>query len=1060
MNLVIPAYAERTDQFRVHALFRHEFSESDIVLERALGRLQGTIKQEINELHAAPSHLKLLTWSFAPLCQGHGLRVRIDLRKGSLVGLIYAVTYRVGELRLVLLPKVPDLYIAWLPHTDLHATVCAALREHLRKLEKESEEPLDLNEYLSGAEAHLTYLSVQSETSQRFKKSGRSFAALGAEEPMDGAEELQKTGRIFKFADSNSPVLLRDEIINDLVTSLSRTTTGAKMIVLVGPSGVGKTAILREAVGRWKTKAGAQNRGRCYLLAPQRIISGMMYLGQWEQRWLAILEHMAKARHTLVIDDLIGYFHAGKTSNSDLTLGQVLKAQQEKSAITVLAECTPEVWARLREIDRGFADCFQVVPVREPSDLTTLRIMIRVMQSLEGEHSCRFDTGILPLGIRMLRRFDRVTAFPGKAVEMLRSLAGSATTGVGQEQILRWFAGKFGLSDLLLTADSPLPRTSVEQALSRRIIGQREAVTAMTDLVMVARAQLNDPGKPLGSLLFTGPTGVGKTECAKALAQYVFQSEEQMLRFDMNEYNGPDAVDRLIGMPGKAGLLTSAVRRSPCGLILFDEIEKAHPDVFDLLLQVLGEGRLTDAMGQTADFCNAIIILTSNLGVGQARQQLGFQTRAKDSGTAYREAVEKFFRPEFFNRLDRIVPFTELRREDIAELAGMLAKKALERPGLKSRQLRIQVSEGLVSWLGERGFDQKYGARALRRAVEEHLMEPLARKLSEADFSGTSATISLDVSKTGDLVVAVQTLRQAAQEYHFPTTLSTSEIQWLLQQIKTRLATVEAKLESDDFRVPDAELSDDTNDLHPLDAWYYSLRDELVELRTAEQELTMRHQQELDHRRRSSSHRTQSTRIKFDPHLRIMPSDVLENAMEMLQQSGVTEKALTDFFDKSVPIQLLHADVMRLCWRMSRLEMLAEPWFAVEETLTCPVTAYAPQGNIEVEYRAFSTWPFTGLKGIETPFHGIQVKGHGIVEVVTTEAAMTANIDETFIFYTSLQRDSHTPAQDTILRLLYHSTIDFRTGLILANQSEHPDTLLWAFQAGELRLPSSSSSES
>jgi ATP-dependent Clp protease ATP-binding subunit ClpC len=1059
MNLAIPAYAERTDKFTVQALFHPEFTQSDIALERAIGRLQGLIKQELNELHAKPSHLKLLSWSFAPVCHGQVLRLRIDLRRASLVGPVYCVTYRVDNLRVILLPKVPDLFIAWPPHTDLEVTVSAALREHLRKLEKESEAPLDLNDYLSGAEPHITYLNVQSDTSQRFKKSKRSFAALGAEDPMDGAEELQKTGRIFKSSDEFSPVLLQDEIINDLVSTLGRNTSGAKMIVLVGPAGVGKTAILREAVGRWKKKGGATNRGRCYLLAPQRIISGMMYLGEWEQRWLAILEHMAKDKHTLVIDDLIGYFHAGKTNNSDLTLGQVLKAQQEKSSITVLAECTPEVWARLREIDRGFADCFQVVPVREPSDLTTLRIMIRVMQSLEGEHSCRFQTGILPLGIRLLRRFDRVTAFPGKAVEMLRSLAGADSKSVGQQQVIAWFARKFGLSQLLLTTDTPLSRTKVEEALSQRIIGQREAVTAMTDLVMVARTQLNDPGKPLGSLLFTGPTGVGKTECAKALAQYVFESEEQMLRFDMNEYNGPDAVDRLIGTPGKAGLLTSAVRRAPCGLILFDEIEKAHPDVFDLLLQVLGEGRLTDAMGQTADFCNAIIILTSNLGVGQARQQLGFQTRVKDTGTAYREAVEKFFRPEFFNRLDRVVPFTELRREDIAALAGMLAQKALERPGLKSRQLRLKVSNGLVGWLGERGFDQKYGARALRRAVEEHLMEPLARKLSTADFSGASATISLDVAPSGELLVTVQALRQAEQQVQFPTTLSGPEIQWLLRQAKTRLAAMEVTLESDDFRAPEEELAEDSNDLHPLDAWYYSLRDELAELRAAEQDLTMRHEQELYHRRRAGSHRTQTTRIKFHPELRIMPSEVLANAMEMLQQSGTTEKAVADLFDKSVPLQLLHGDVMRLCWRIARLERLAEPRFAEEETLHCPATAHIPREDMESEYRHFESWPFTSLRTIKEPCQGIEVKGHGIADVIASEAAMAARISDTSIVYSSLQSDVQTPALDTILRLdLFQGSIDFRTGLVLTNQSGRFDTLVWAFQAGELPLPPSSDS--
>ncbi len=203
-----------------------------------------------------------------------------------------------------------------------------------------------------------------------------------------------------------------------------------------------------------------------------------------------------------------------------------------------------------------------------------------------------------------------------------------------------------------------------------------------------------------------------------------------MLRFDMNEFNGPDAADRLIGGFGRPGQLTGAVRRQPCGVLLLDEIEKAHPDIFDLLLQVLGEGRLTDAAGQTADFCNCIIILTSNLGSSAKRQVTGFQAAAMDDRQVYREAAEKFFRPEFFNRLDKVVPFSPLSREDIARLAGVLAQRALERPGLRARQLKVTVDVKTIQWLAERGFDARYGARALRRAVEEHLVEPLAAHLS------------------------------------------------------------------------------------------------------------------------------------------------------------------------------------------------------------------------------------------------------------------------------------------------------------------------------------------
>jgi len=254
----------------------------------------------------------------------------------------------------------------------------------------------------------------------------------------------------------------------------------------------------------------------------------------------------------------------------------------------------------------------------------------------------------------------------------------------------------------------------------------------MAEVVSIAKARLNDPARPLGSLFFLGPTGVGKTECSKALAQYLFSDESRLLRLDMNEFVSPNAAARLVGTFGQPdGLLTGAVRHQPFCVLLFDEIEKAHPDVFDLLLQILGEARLTDARGRTADFSNAVVILTSNLGTRQAATDLGFRKKDEvSSQDMYLKAVQDFFRPEFFNRLDRIVPFQQLSREEMERIARLMIAEATGRQGLVRRKCVVDMTPPALERIIDRGYDPALGARAMRRSVERELVSPLARQLA------------------------------------------------------------------------------------------------------------------------------------------------------------------------------------------------------------------------------------------------------------------------------------------------------------------------------------------
>ena len=282
----------------------------------------------------------------------------------------------------------------------------------------------------------------------------------------------------------------------------------------------------------------------------------------------------------------------------------------------------------------------------------------------------------------------------------------------------------------------------MEKVLARRVVGQDEAIAAVANAVRRSRSGLNDPNRPIGSFLFLGPTGVGKTELAKALAEFLFDEESAYLRIDMSEYMEKHAVARLIGAPpgyvgyDEGGVLTEAVRRRPYQVILFDEVEKAHPDVFNILLQVLDDGRLTDGQGRTVDFKNTFLIMTSNLGTGE-------------KGKDVREMLKGFFRPEFINRLDEIIVFHALGKEQIRQIVDIQLKRLQER--LSERHIVLQLDDKAKDWLAENGYDEAYGARPLKRLIQQEVENPLAVKLLNGDIRDDS-TVKISANKTGLLI--------------------------------------------------------------------------------------------------------------------------------------------------------------------------------------------------------------------------------------------------------------------------------------------------------------------
>ena len=325
----------------------------------------------------------------------------------------------------------------------------------------------------------------------------------------------------------------------------------------------------------------------------------------------------------------------------------------------------------------------------------------------------------------------------------------------------------------------------MEDSLHERLIGQEEAVVAVAEAIRRSRSGLSDPRRPIGSFIFLGPTGVGKTELAKALAQFMFDDESNMVRIDMSEYMEKHSVSRLIGAPPgyvgyeEGGQLTEEVRRRPYRVVLFDEIEKAHPDVFNILLQVLEDGRLTDGHGRTVDFRNTVIIMTSNLGTsGIRRQAFGFRTddkAGKDEDQKLKESVnaalKETFRPEFLNRIDETIIFHPLTQEQIVRVVGLMIKDVQGR--LEERGITFELTADANLWLGKEGYDPVYGARPLRRAVTRFLENPMSKGILSGEFiSGDH--ILVDAGDEGLALSKVGSPEHEAAEVETPETVSST----------------------------------------------------------------------------------------------------------------------------------------------------------------------------------------------------------------------------------------------------------------------------------------------
>ncbi|MEM1416506.1 MAG: AAA family ATPase, partial [Myxococcota bacterium] len=583
----------------------------------------------------------------------------------------------------------------------------------------------------------------------RLEKATRAKAAL--EVLSDVARPLHATHAI---AQAPQTVGRDDELalLRDLLAGDAR-----RSVLLVGPEGSGKSALVQQWVREHsygvelRVDGPTPGKRLAYQTSGAQLIAGMSLLGQWQARVERVVLAAETLDAVLYFDDLGDLFDA-RSGDAHVDLPGAFKPALEQGRLRMVAELTPEAHDRLAARHEGFFACFTVIGL-EGQDRKAAHAVLDARAAHAKEHEPErprvTDEGRRAL-LHLAERYLADAAFPGKAArlyEELRDAADRPGHGIegdlGPAAVVRLFSLQTGIPELLLRDDRALDAAHVAEVLGRRVVGQRAAVRAVAETLAVVKAALQPADKPLATFLFAGPTGVGKTELARALAGFLYGDEQRLLRFDMSELADPWAVQRLVSGAGGErgeGLLTRRVRQQPFAVLLFDEVEKAHPAFFDLLLQIAGEGRLTDGAGRVASFKNTLVILTSNLGAQhEGVGRLGFGGGAADADARYLAAVREAFRPELVGRLDRVIPFAPLTPEETGRIASILLGRIADRRGLTDRGATLTVSEGARQALSEAGYSAAYGARALRRSLDQTVAAPIARGLSAHASEGPFA---------------------------------------------------------------------------------------------------------------------------------------------------------------------------------------------------------------------------------------------------------------------------------------------------------------------------------
>ncbi len=624
------------------------------------------------------------------------------------------------------------------------------------------------------------------------------------------------------------PVIGREMEIERVIQILARRTKNNP--ALIGEPGVGKTAIvegLAQRIVEGDVPAPLMNK-RLLQLDVGSLVAGTMYRGQFEERLKRVIDELKQSGAILFIDEVHMLVGAG-AAGSSVDAANILKPALSRGELQVIGATTLDEYGKYIESDAALERRFQPIMVEEPTAEETIEILKGIRPMYEEHHHLVISDEALEAAAHLSSRYVTDRFLPDKAIDLIdesssrvrmyKSPVAKATRDLfsqlrqarqnralaqeegNSEDVREWEEREIEIMEeierlrtawdrsnspvvsaediaevvsmwtgvpLMQLAEEESQRLlKMEDELRKSIIGQDDAIVAISRAVRRARAGLKDPKRPIGSFMFLGPTGVGKTELTKALAKFMFGSEEAAIQLDMSEFMERHTASRLVGAPPgyvgyeEAGQLTEALRRRPYSIVVFDEVEKAHPEVHNMLLQIMEEGHLSDAKGRKVDFRNAIIVMTSNIGADMIkRQSLGFALKRdeeveekmsyEDMRKKLNESLKRAFRPEFINRLDAVVIFRALNKEDIKKIVSLELNKVAER--LKEHDLSLTATPEALAVLADLGYDAEFGARPLRRVIQQKVEDPLSDKLLSGEFQHGDA-ILVKVSPDGEVIL-------------------------------------------------------------------------------------------------------------------------------------------------------------------------------------------------------------------------------------------------------------------------------------------------------------------
>ena len=635
---------------------------------------------------------------------------------------------------------------------------------------------------------------------------------------------LEKYGKNLTLIASQNkidPVIGREKEIERAIQILSRRTKNNP--VFIGDPGVGKTSVTEGLAINISSGNVPDNLiGKVlYTLDMGSMLAGAKYRGEFEERMKQVIEEVAKNGNIILfIDELHTIIGAGSTGESTIDASNILKPALSRGDIQIIGATTIDEYRKHIEKDSALERRFQPVLITEPTKEETIEILKGLREKYEGHHNVKITDEAIVAAVDLAIRYITDRFLPDKAIDLIDESASrvrlrenslqknsistdkctldketdyklnediiedeilgigiklndnipnienhkKSYVGIVDKEIIAEVVELWtGVPVNQIVEEEAYKLLNLEEILHGRIVGQDQAVMSISKAIRRSRAGLKDPKRPIGSFLFLGPTGVGKTELCKALAEVQFGDENQIIRIDMSEYMEKHAVSKLIGSPpgyvgyNEGGQLTEKVRRNPYSVVLFDEIEKAHGDVFNILLQILDDGRLTDSKGRMIDFKNTILIMTSNIGATKINKNkvLGFETNKdkEDTRNQYDKMKESImgelkqkFKPEFLNRIDDIIVFHPLEEYHIYEIVKLMTRDVIQR--LKSLDIDLKISEEAVKLIAKEGLDLEYGARPLKRAIQRELEDTLSEAILKGDIKkGNSVIAEIDNNK-------------------------------------------------------------------------------------------------------------------------------------------------------------------------------------------------------------------------------------------------------------------------------------------------------------------------